>query len=397
MNLKALLQQYAFLWLVSWRFLMNASRRGLWRWISIASIASISLTTIVLLIAYGIMSGLQQATKKALHSLQPDIEIVGVPLSIIAQQLGRQCQLSECQTIPSAVKNSTCNRQSSCLVLGMDCQHDPRFNQLIKNTPAVTVTGLAYDEIILGVQLAKELNVQAGEDVSILWQIDEEQTDKQRVRVRDVVQTGLDEWDHYFAVCSLELARELECTNKTTTVCCFLDNQDTLDAIAQRLKKTYGTESVTTWHEKYPALLSALRLERFGLLLLIVCISTLALLHTAAVIVLTIQQKLKSLSLLWMYDCSRMNLGALLVLVGMQAILIGAVPGMIIAYITAFAVTKTACVRLPDVYYVEYLPVQISVYECLLFMLLYIVLGAIAGLMLSRKLTTKELQKTFRS
>jgi ABC-type lipoprotein release transport system permease subunit len=387
MDTKKQLACTTFFWRLSWRFFINSSKAGLWRWISSASIISIGVTAAFLLIAYGIINGLHEATHTSLHALQPDVEITGTSEQHISQLLPPSWRCSTAHTLPISCKKG--EKNSNGLLLGIASSADKRYQHFAPDKEP-----LAYNEVLVGSSLAHMIGVQPGDTITLYWQIDEEENDKQTVRVKGIYHTGFDEWDAYGIICDLELSTELESTHKTTSVCCFTSHQDELFSMRQLLVERLPYCTIQTWHEKYPAILSALNLEKIGLSLLLGCLMLLAFLHTAAIIVLTVQQKLKSLGLLYMYGCSRAKLYMIMSFIGIQATLLGALPGLLLATIIGKIVTATKAIALPDVYYVDYLPVLISYRALMSFIALYACIGLIAGLILTRKLKKNELQKS---
>lgn len=387
MEIKNYVNHIIFFWRLSWRFFINSSKTGLWRWISSASIISIGLTACFLLIAYGIINGLHDATQSSLHALQPDIEITGTTHEQVAQLLPDSWHCSTAHTVPINCKKD--QKTSNALLLGISCAEDTRFNYFSTDKKP-----LKYNEVLIGSALAHMMDIKSGDSLTIYWQIDEEKNDKHTLCVKDIFHTGFDEWDTYGIICDTELSNELESIYKTATICCFTQQQKELASIRTLLASQLPHCTIQTWHEKYPAILSALQLEKWGLSLLLGCLMLLAFLHTAAIIVLTVQQKLKSFGLLYMYGCSRKKLYLIMSFIGVQATLLGALPGLCLAAIIGYIITITQAISLPDVYYVDYLPILISREALVCFVALYACIGLIAGLVLTGKLKKKELQKS---
>jgi lipoprotein-releasing system permease protein len=219
------------------------------------------------------------------------------------------------------------------------------------------------DGIVIGRDLASQLGVGVGEDVTVLTP---EGTlspmgmipRARRFRVVGIYILGLFELDSAYGFVSLDVAGRL--LNKETPDYIELRVDEMYDAplIAENLERQLGDRYVTQdWGDMNQSLFSALWLEKMAISVTIGLIVMVAALNIVASLVLLVMEKNRDIAILKTMGTSASSIRKIFILQGLLIGIVGTTAGAIGGLLISFIADRYRLIRLPeDVYQISHVP-----------------------------------------
>lgn len=255
---------------------------------------------------------------------------------------------------------------------------DPQTAQQVNNLQAIITTPknknllelLTADSVLVGKDLAKNLQLKVGDTISLLFPA-QEQTKKERIalesataKIAGIFATGIEEFDlnGIFASQAFIAEQFLEHTGeepRITQINIKLKPGADSTAVQHKLKERFKL-NVVTWQELYPAIIAALTLEKYGMILILSLIVLVASMNTLSLLFMFISHKRRTISLLYAYGMSQRAIMFTCMLVGMLISWSAAALGLLAAYGASIVLDTYQLIALPDAYYVSYLPAHMD-------------------------------------
>jgi lipoprotein-releasing system permease protein len=226
------------------------------------------------------------------------------------------------------------------------------------------ITAIHNDHIALGKSLALQLNVTQSDTMPLLYL---EQTDgrnklsvcREHARVGGLFATGIDEFDSNLILCSHELFNTLFPEQGITQIgLSFAHNIDIPKTVA-RLRQRLGLE-VFSWQELYPALVSALALEKYTMFFILLLITLIAAMNIISLISMLITQKRADIAILRAMGIVPQTITAIFMIIGICIAGIAALAGILCACVASILLERYPFIKLPHVYYVSHLPAHME-------------------------------------
>ena len=121
---------------------------------------------------------------------------------------------------------------------------------------------------------------------------------------------------------------------------------------------------VYSWQELYPALVSALKLEKYAMGLILALIMLVASMNIISLLFMQITQKRGDIAILQAMGMSHAAIESIFIGIGMTISAAASAIGVLIALILGFFIHRYPLIELPDVYYVTHLPVEFDASIC---------------------------------
>lgn len=221
------------------------------------------------------------------------------------------------------------------------------------------------NQILIGQSLAQDLGVTRGDTIQIMYS-EENQPRRRKVTMEsaDVViggtfKTGIDEFDYGVIFCSLDLLQSLFPESGVTQINMILTPDAQENETIVELQKTFNVE-VFSWQNLYPALLSALKLEKYALALILMLITMVASMNIIALLFMQITQKRPDIAILYAMGMQPNDIVSIFMLMGMIIAGIASASGIVLAWIASILLERYPFIELPDVYYVTHLPAKMD-------------------------------------
>jgi lipoprotein-releasing system permease protein len=251
------------------------------------------------------------------------------------------------QKLISADKNLAKKMQKNCFIVGSTLAHN------LEITPNTTVTCYVPKTIVSSKKI---------------------QLSEKELMVSDQFALGLDEFDSGIVFCSQETFTELTKSQPNTAdviLVKFASEPDSNTYFFEQLNpfsETYTEKklnllraalpefNVQSWKELYPAIISAMKLEQFGVMCILFLLALIALFSITSSLVTLIYHKQRDIALFMTMGMPQHMIRKIFLWVGMIIVVLSSLAGSLCSYAVSFILETYKCIPLPDVYYVSYLP-----------------------------------------
>jgi lipoprotein-releasing system permease protein len=227
--------------------------------------------------------------------------------------------------------------------------------------------------VIVGRELSKSLRLYIGEEVNIINPIGgigpTGPIPKSRpFRVGGIFFSGMFEFDNAFVYMALRDAQKyLNKGNRISEIQVAVADPDQAPNVAETIKKALnGTHRVRSWNELNAALFSALKLEKivmFIFLSLAILVASFCIIATLTMLVL---EKGSEVSVLMTLGTSTKEVQSIFRFEGLLIGIVGTVSGLFVGFGLCMFLSTVGLPIDPEVWYIDKLPVDISVTEFLL-------------------------------
>jgi len=165
------------------------------------------------------------------------------------------------------------------------------------------------------------------------------------------------------------------------------------DSIIKKLRKIFPDASVSSWKDLYPAIISAMKLEKLGIICILLLLILVSLFSVISSLVTLIYNKKRDIALFQILGMRPTTVRAIFLWVGMIIVILSSFAGSLLSFITSFLLEHYKLITLPDIYYVSYLPASqnlfifISIPCAIVIISLFILL---AGIWQTQKINSLE-------
>ena len=256
-------------------------------------------------------------------------------------------------------------------------------------------------EIIIGEDLAYRLGVDIGHDIYIFSPIDQSPglsfSPRKKFKVSGIFTTNILNYDEKFAFILMNdgtnlFKRKTEYDGYNIT---FINNPD-LEHIKFQFKNSFGSASfVQTWDEKNKSLVEAMKMERYGTIMVLSLIFVVAGFNLAANLSLISIQKMREFGVLRMLGVSKKSIYKIVISLGLMTAGRGLFYGFSAALSLIFLQRKFLFIKLPsEIFFIDSLPMIINITDLLLITLISFTIIFIATLGSAKKIASVNLKKS---
>lgn len=366
-------------------------------------ISAFSLTLVV-----AVMNGFQKQTAKKLQGIHADITIKSPTgsldyerlIAVLMHEYPTQIVAASPQAYAHLMLRTQEPEQLSplCVCVGIDPQREAGASTLF-NFVLTPHPGLEHDDLLVGKTLANQLQLKENTPVQALYIPEEPQRKKITLsdtpaHIGGIFKTGIEEFDTSVIFCNLTFFKTLFKTIDVSQV--ILKIQPTaasLENMRNTLAKRFPDLIVYTWKDLYPALVSALALEKYAAFIILALCALIAAMNCMALIFMIITQKKMDIVTLKTLGMRDSDITAIFVLMGTCLTAAATTCGMVLACIASWALERYPIITLPDVYYVDHLPAQIDSMLIITVFCTMMLLGIIASYLPTRKIHTLSLAR----
>ncbi len=215
--------------------------------------------------------------------------------------------------------------------------------------------------VLIGQGLAHQLMVSVGQPITVLYSSDTQSArkritmDQKEVIIGGIFKTGIDEFDTGVIFCSQELMHTLFPQEEVTTLNIKLAPLVNEDKVIHDLEQSLRM-AVYSWKDLYPALVSALKLEKYAMFLILLLITLVASLNIISLLFMYITQKRTDIALLYTLGAPHTLMRSVFIYIGMCIAGVACTTGITLAWIACYILNNYPFIELPDAYYVTHLP-----------------------------------------
>lgn len=220
------------------------------------------------------------------------------------------------------------------------------------------------NHVIIGKTMAADLGLEVGSPIQIIYMDQPGQSRKVTLHtttatVSGIFNSGIDEFDSSLVLCSLDFLRTLFPDNGITHINIKIEEKADEEAVINRLRERLSLD-VYSWKELYPALVSALKLEKYAMFLVLVLITLVASMNIISLLFMLITQKRADIAILRAMGVPASVITHIFMLIGIFITSCASVLGLALAALASWVLEHYPFIELPDVYYVSHLPAKME-------------------------------------
>lgn len=224
---------------------------------------------------------------------------------------------------------------------------------------------LAHNYILIGKQMARNNEVEVGDSLELLFTREEKirgrkvAFDSSPAIIGGIFDTGIDEFDSSVIFCSLSFLENMFQDAAIEQVNLTLQPGTNENKVIKKLRDRLGLE-VYSWKDLYPALVSALKLEKYVTFFILALITLVASMNIISLLFMQITQKRPDIAILKAMGMTDSAVSMIFFLMGMIISCIASFFGILCACIASWFLEQYPFIELPDAYYVTHLPVRME-------------------------------------
>jgi len=247
-------------------------------------------------------------------------------------------------------------------------------------------------QIALGLYLAENINARPG-DTIIIYGLDGARGARvsptlHRFEVCGIFETGMFDFDAALAYINLESAQRIfEMGDAVTGIELRVRNFYDADRIAHRIQDDLGFPYYAlSWAEMNKNLFAWMKLEKWGLFLLLSLIVAVAAFNIASTLIMIVMEKTTQVGILRAMGATSQLVGRVFFIQGLILGVAGTVMGGIIGVALAFIQNRWAIISLPaDIYSISALPVDMRLFDVAAVCLASVALSLISSIYPARR------------
>ncbi len=332
------------------RYLRAKRKDGGIALIAIISTIAIALAVMVLIIVTSVMNGFRSELLTRIVGFNPHIYVEGP----VIEQPGRDRLVMRIKQIPGVVQVAPMivnqallqggGEVQGAIVRGVPRQTLFETRMVAKNIKHGSIAGFGVgdyggDEIILGNRLADILNVTAGQPVTVISPSGQDTimgampTQKPYI-VGGIFSIGMAEYDQTFVFMPIEQAQLLfGKEGQWDQIGIDVKDPDHLDDIKARIAALVGTADgnrVTDWRDSNSGFFTALQVEKYAMLIILMCVVLIAALNIITGVIMLVKNKGRDIAILRTIGASEGSVLRIFFIAGMTLGVIGTFAGLVL-------------------------------------------------------------------
>lgn len=370
---------------LAWRYLIGAKKEKSISTMVTICFLGIFIGTFALSLIASIMNGFEKVTHEKIKSINPQIimhsngqELNFVPIGkALERDFPEILSYTPNSTKQLIAQTDSQEEYSLCMLKAIDplreqsvCDLESKIiNNLQVKQELNTLTKLTKDnKVIIGASMAESLNVQVGDMINLFYS--EANTirgkkiklEQEIVTVGGILKTGIDEFDSALIIGDFKLFDKIFPDTGITQISIKLKDNINEEKFVQKLKNKFGDFGINcySWKELYPALVEALKLEKYAMFLILALITLVASMNIISLLFMQILQKRGDIAILKAMGMSGRKISQIFFYLGMTISFIGSIAGLLFSFIAGWFLETYPFIKLPDAYYVTYLPAKME-------------------------------------
>ncbi|MDR2054522.1 MAG: lipoprotein-releasing ABC transporter permease subunit [Desulfovibrio sp.] len=374
-----------FEFFVALRYLFSRRRQTFIYVISVMSILGVALGVGALVVVLGVYNGLTTDMRDKILGANAH----GIVLSHIPSAFGNNAELArriadvpgitgELPFIYTEVMLSAGGGVKGVVLRGVDPQKAPHVLTLLTHMQYGSAADLersGTSGIIVGAELARRLALAPGSRVNLLSPSGQKGATGYAPRVRPfevtgIFKTGMFEYDSSLAFVTLAAARDVLGLPPDFLSGIEITVEDVFraDEIAGRLAEALGSPFyVRTWMDMNANLFAALKLEKFGMFILLAMVVLIGSFSIVTSLVMLVMEKTRDIAIMMSMGATAAKIRRIFMLQGSIIGLVGTLLGYVLGFTLGFLLKRYQFIKLPDnVYTTDHLPIMITAPDVIL-------------------------------
>jgi len=358
---------------VALRYLLAQRKQAFISLISLISVLGVAVGVMALLIALALMTGLQGELRdrivgSAAHVYVGKVGGVTDPEAEIKRFLEVPRVRGAAPVLIGKAMISSGQTDGFIDVKGIDPAREKTVTQLASAMRSGSLEALdrSADDIpgiLIGVDLARVLEVQVGDDVQL---ISPRETlspvgpvfRRRSFRVVGIFSLGLFQFDSESAFIHLDVAKRVFGEDSPVFMELRVDDMFKSREVVEAIHERFGAEyQPQEWSDMNKSLFSALWLEKMAISITIGLIVMVAALNIVASLILLVMEKSRDIAILKTMGSPATSIRRIFMLQGLIIGLVGTAAGSVFGYVLIYILDHYQLIRVPvDVYQISYIP-----------------------------------------
>lgn len=392
-----MMQRLGLTWQLARRFRNRRDRSGFVSFISASSTLGIALGCMVFIAGLSVMNGFEKVLQERFLSLIPHVEFTAVnerladPQQIIDVGLAHPAVVSAKPVIRTQGMVQQGAQFTGVQVQGIDTSQPQAIQEYMSNE-VWQALNIEPNAVVLGSELAKKLNVTAGDMVILLVAQNANFREPKRIRlnVQGIFEFG-GQVDHQFAYVSLKTAREMVgidggATAVELTLANVMQAQQVANEIGYNIKDYVYLDH---WMRSQGHLYRDIQLVRMVMYLVLILVLAVACFNIISTLIMTVQEKQRHIGILRTMGLRGKQVMQVFVWQGLQNGLIGTVLGTIAGVILTLVLPDLMSwlqwlsgesLLASDVYFINQIPVHLELADVMLVPMVALLMSVLATL-----------------
>jgi len=374
-------------------------------WISIAGIA-IGVMALILVIA--VMTGFQDEIRERILGINPHVLVLGLtgdikdPDKIVNTVKDIKGVTHSFPFISFQAMVQTGKQLSGALVKGLNAGDVQFMSRLMKQGGIDAIK--SKGNVLIGKELSKHLGVLYGDTLTIMVPFGGVSPmgavpETVRAKVGGIFETGVYDIDNTLIIMSIQDIEAIMGAG-VTGIEVKIDDVYRADSVRSEIMKRLGPSAgyfARTWIEMNRNLFSALKLEKIAMFIILALIIFVASFNIISSLIMTVMEKKKDIAILKAIGAKKASLMKIFMVEGITIGILGALIGSFSGYILCEIQRRFSLVKLDsDIYYINTLPVKISILDAFLVASITTIICILATLYPSHKASKIDPVETLR-
>jgi len=252
-------------------------------------------------------------------------------------------------------------------------------------------TDVSEEGIAVGYLLAQRLNIDIGDKLTIMSPIDQSNSIGlpilADVTVSKIFNSEVLDFDDRVVFISNKIGNRIFLRKKHYDgIDIRLKNRNDLSRLKLKLQNDYKNFSIKSWEDLHEALITAMRLERLGALVVLCLIILVSSFNLISTLVLVIMQKIRQIGILRAIGSSNNDIRKIILF---QGVLIGGVGtsiGIIASLLLIIIQNIYGIITIPsDIYFISQLPMIINLNDVMIVVIISLIFITVSSLIASRQ------------
>ncbi len=382
-----------FEYLIAKKFMLGGSGSGPSRLNGWVSIIGMIIGTFAILISLSVMNGFEERVINKLIGFEGDLRITSnssTNLEQIFNQIISNPSVDEALLYKERVGLILAKDDSKRIVtfksINMDNLSSFYNIDYINNAKVESEKGIA-----VGYLLAQRLNIDVGDQLTIMSPVDQSNSIGLpllvNVEVSKIFNSEVLDFDDRVVFISEKIGDRIFLRKKNYDgIDIRLKDRNKLSHVKLKLQNDYKKLSINSWEDLHKALITAMRLERLGALAVLCLIILVSSFNLISTLVLVIIQKIRQIGILRAIGSSSKNIRKIVLIQGVLIGGVGASIGIVASLLLITIQNIYGIIPIPsDIYFINQLPMIIRPNDVLIVMIISLIFIIVSSLIASRQ------------
>jgi lipoprotein-releasing system permease protein len=381
------------------RYLKAKRKQAFISIITVISIVGVMVGVMALIVVLSVMNGFREDLMSKILGVNSHLLILSYegafkdPDKISSQANSVEGVVASTPFVYSQVMLNNGGYASGAVLRGIDTLTGPKvinIEPMIREGSLQSLDGLhdGLPAIIIGKELCKQLMVRPGDIITVVSPYGKltplgRVPNERKFKVTAVFESGMYEYDSSMAYISLKEAQDfLGFENRVTGIEVRVADVYRADRVGEAIQKILGYPYWTKdWKQMNRSLVSALRLEKLTMFVILLMIVLVGALNIISTLVMVVMEKTRDVAILRAMGATGKSIMTIFMFQGILVGVIGTLAGLASGLGLCEILAKYKFIELPsDIYYISKLPVKVETLDVIFVTLSAVLISFLATL-----------------